>query len=401
METVRSKFCRKADDPKGSTGWVIHQYSAADQGLNTTTAICKIQFKASSAKINNKRQVVDTNTSNEEAALGGSSQSIDIDWNGLEVIEPLDYLGSDQCNGGFDHQLLIPIGFEFDGFCTQFVDLHTNSQLYPCIRFLRAQSASAQSQRLVVRHMKTPFGLLKQHKRSSVLKNPKHDETGAKEIRDCDGQLLGHRKYLTYKKDDDPKGSTGWVMHQYSAVDQGLNDNTTAAICKIQFKASSAKINNKTQGYSNAMLEKEKENTPRSSENQEEDCFGQLIADRNPSIEEEALGGTSQSIDIDWNGLVIIEPLDYLGSDQCNGGFDHQLLIATGFEFDGFCTQFEDLQTNSQLYACIRFLRVQSASAQSQRLVDRLIKTPFRLLKQHKRSSVLRNPKVGFGFTLR
>ncbi|OMO59540.1 hypothetical protein COLO4_34180 [Corchorus olitorius] len=184
------------------------------------------------------------------------------------------------------------------------------------------------------------------------------------------------------RKDDDPKGSTGWVMHQYSTADLGLN--TTAAICKIQFKASSAKINNKRQGdqtqmsinptphkkprledkgshshshdhdqtngdcdgndddcddifyyagYSNAMLEKEKEN-PSFSETQEEDCFGQLVADTNPN--EDALG-TSQTI-IDYDGLPVIEPLDYLGSDQCNGGFDHQLMIPTGFEFDNFCT---------------------------------------------------------------
>ncbi|OMO49628.1 No apical meristem (NAM) protein [Corchorus capsularis] len=128
-------------------------------------------------------------------------------------------------------------------------------------------------------------------------------------------------KYLTYRKDDDPKGLSGWVMHEYLA-DQGLNDNTTVAICKIQFKASSAKINNNNKRQ-DAMLEKEKENPSFPQPNVEveetqEDCFGQLVADTNPI--EEALG-TSQTIDIDYDGfaLVVIEPLDNLGSDQCNG----------------------------------------------------------------------------------
>ncbi|OMO60876.1 No apical meristem (NAM) protein [Corchorus olitorius] len=207
-----------------------------------------------------------------------------------------------------------------------------------------------------------------------------HDGTGAKGIRDCDGNLLGHRKYLTYRKDDDPEGLSGWVMYEYSA--EGLN--TTAAIYKIQFKAASAKINNnrrqgdQTQmsanptphkkprvedkgshshdhdqtkgncdcnddsddsdifaGYLDAMLEKEKENPPCS-----EDCFGQLVPEAVTNPNEEALG-KSQTFDIDWNGLAlaVIEPLDNLGSDQFNGGFDHQLMIPTGFEFDDFYTK--------------------------------------------------------------
>ncbi|OMO60852.1 No apical meristem (NAM) protein [Corchorus olitorius] len=145
-------------------------------------------------------------------------------------------------------------------------------------------------------------------------------------------------------KDDDPEGSTGWVMHEYLA--EGLN--TTAAICKIQFKASSAKINNnKSQGdqtqmsinpmphkkprlenkrshshshdhdqtkgncdddsddidvfagYLDAMLEKEKENPPKSSETQEEDCFGQLVPNEANTNPNEEVLGTSQAIDID------------------------------------------------------------------------------------------------------
>ncbi|OMP06021.1 No apical meristem (NAM) protein [Corchorus olitorius] len=210
----------------------------------------------------------------------------------------------------FDYDLRnLPVGFKFEPTDQEIV----KSYVRPAIEKDHKSMISGQNQNQKKKKRKN---LNSENKKKGYFQRRAgcgwwHDGTGAKGIRDCDGNLLGHRKYLTYRKDDDPEGSSGWVMYEDSA--EGLN--TTAAICKIQFKAASAKINNnKRQGDQTSV-----NSTPHKKPRVEDK--GSHSHDNDQTKGNCDCDDDSDDIDVFAGlALAVIEPLDNLGSDQSNGG---------------------------------------------------------------------------------